>query len=433
MADPLTAEPEEARVDALPPRRSALALLRRRDFRRVYVAVSASELGDALQYIALMWFAFEAGGPLGVLAVRLADSVPALVFGLHGGLVADRWNRRRVLIGADLVRAAVLIPVAAAGLTGALPLWGLVIAAFILTSATSYFDPAYGALLPSLVDRPNVQAANGLVRATAEALSVGGWAVAAGLLAVLPVSAFFALNAATFLVSAAILTTVRPAGRKPADPDAGRLADVAAGFQALRARPFLAAAVVALGLAVTIAAGTWIAGTPSLVSENLDRAAGGFAFVMTGYAIGAITAGVFLARRPVRRKALTSLFAWSFYLPAYLVLGFADSLLVAMAGAFIAALGESTAVVLLHSAAQEEVPDRVLGRVMGVISLVHRGAHATGLLIMAPLFVAVEPGMVFAAAAVALPLVGMSCAAWALATTRGAAAPAHATGRTRRS
>jgi hypothetical protein len=395
--------------------------------------VSASELGDALQYIALMWFAFEAGGPLGVLAVRLADSVPALVFGLHGGLVADRWDRRRVLVTSDLVRAAILVPVAAAGLTGELPLWGLVVAAFILTSATSYFDPAYGALLPTLVDRSNVQAANGLVRATAEALSVGGWAVAAGLLAVLPVSAFFAVNAATFLVSAAILATVRTAGGRPADRDAGRLADVAAGFQALRARPFLAAAVVALGLAVTIAAGTWIAGTPQLVSENLDRAAGGFSLVMTGYAIGAITAGAFLARRPVRRKTLASLLAWSFYLPAFLVIGFADSLAVAMAGAFLAALGESTAFVLLTSAAQEEVPDRVLGRVMGVVSLVHRGAHATGLLLMAPLFVAVEPETVFAAAAVAVPLVGLSCAAWALATTRGAAAPAHATGRTRRS
>jgi hypothetical protein len=156
---------------------------------------------------------------------------------------------------------------------GASP-WGLVVAAFILTSATSYFDPAYGALLPSLVDRSNVQQANGLVHATAEALSVGGWAVAAGLLAFLPVSAFFALNAAAFLVCAVILATVRSAAERRADSDTGGLADIAVGFQALRARPFLAAAVVALGLAVTLAAGTWIAGTPQLVSENLDRAAG---------------------------------------------------------------------------------------------------------------------------------------------------------------
>jgi MFS transporter, DHA3 family, macrolide efflux protein len=433
MADPVTNAPEESRVDAVPPARSAFALLGRRDFRRVYVAVSASELGDALQYIALMWFAFEAGGPLGVLAVRLADSVPALVFGLHGGLVADRWDRRRVLIGADLVRAAVLVPVAIAGLAGELPLWGLVVAAFVLTSATSYFDPAYGALLPALVDRRNVQQANGLVRATAEALSVGGWAVAAGLLAFLPVSVFFAVNAATFLFSAAVLAGVRTGRRTTADAGADGLRDLAAGFEELRARPFLAAAVVALGLAVTIAAGTWIAGTPQLVSENLDRAAGGFALVMTGYALGAIVAGVFLARRPVQRKALGSLVAWSFYLPAYLVLALAGSVEVAMAGAFIAALGESSAVVLLNSAAQEEIPDRVLGRVMGVISLVHRGAHATGLLLVAPLFAVVEPTLVFAGAALVLPFVGIGCAAWALTTARGGAAPAPATGRSPRS
>jgi MFS transporter, DHA3 family, macrolide efflux protein len=432
MADPVTNVPEEARVDAVTPPRSAFALLRRRDFRRVYVAVSASELGDALQYIALMWFAFEAAGPLGVLAVRLADSVPALLFGLHGGLVADRWDRRRVLIGADLVRAAVLIPVAVAGLAGELPLWGLVVAAFLLTSATSYFDPAYGALLPALVERRNVQQANGLVRATAEALSVGGWAVAAGLLAFLPVSVFFAVNAATFLASAAVLAGVRTGGKGEEEAGAGRLQDLAAGFHALRVRPFLAAAVVALGLAVTIAAGTWIAGVPQLVSENLDRAAGGFALVMTGYALGAIAAGALLTRRPVRRKALGSLVAWSFYLPAYLVIGFAGSVEVAMAGAFVAALGESSAVVLLNSAAQEEVPDRVLGRVMGVISLVHRGAHATGLLLVAPLFAVFEPSLVFAGAALALPLVGLGCAAWALATARAAAAPAPATGRSPR-
>ena len=65
------------------------------------------------------------------------------------------------MIGADLVRALVLVPVAIAGLSGHLPLAVLVAAAFVLTTATSYFDPAYGGLLPALVDRRNVQQANG--------------------------------------------------------------------------------------------------------------------------------------------------------------------------------------------------------------------------------------------------------------------------------
>ena len=101
----------------------------------------------------------------------------------------------------------------------------LVVAAFVLTTATSYFEPAYGALLPALVDRRNVQQANGLVRATADALSVGGWALAGLLLTVLPISVFFAMNAASFFLSAALLVGDSGAmerrssgGRAPEDP-----------------------------------------------------------------------------------------------------------------------------------------------------------------------------------------------------------------------
>ena len=95
MADPLTAEPEEALVDATLPTERAVQLLQRRDFRRTYSAIVVSELGDAFQYVALMWFALVAAGPLGILAVRLADSIPALLFGLHGGVVADRRTGER--------------------------------------------------------------------------------------------------------------------------------------------------------------------------------------------------------------------------------------------------------------------------------------------------------------------------------------------------
>ena len=386
------------------PRRGALALLRRRDFRRVYAAVGVSELGDAFQYVGLMWFAYQSGGALGVIAVRLADSVPALAFGLHGGLVADRFDRKRTMIAADLTRAAALVPVAALGLAGSLPLWLLVAAAFVLEAATSYFTPAYGALLPSLVDRENIQAANGLVRATTETLSVGGWALAAALFTVMPVSAFFALNAASFAVSAVVLGTVRSRGRA----HHARPPRIREGFVALRPFPMLAAAVVALGVAVTISSGTWITGVPSLVEKTLHRGGAAFSLMAAGYALGSAGAGIVLARRHVRRKAQASLVAWTLYLPAYAAFALAASLPVAFAGAVAAGLAQGSAWVLVNSAAQEDVPDATLGRVLGLIALTHRGAHATGLLLVSPLFAFVATGTVFAAAAVALPLVGIA-------------------------
>ncbi len=164
-------------------KRGALKLLRRRDFRRLYIAVAVSELGDAFQYIAIMWFALVKGraNPIGVVAVRLADSLPALVFGVHGGIVADKWDRKRTMISADLARGVILVPVAIAGLANALPLWGLVIAAFLIETATSYFTPAYSAILPALVNHRECIAGSQRParRHHRNALSIGGWAAAA--------------------------------------------------------------------------------------------------------------------------------------------------------------------------------------------------------------------------------------------------------------
>jgi MFS transporter, DHA3 family, macrolide efflux protein len=399
----VTALPEED-LDATLPPRGATHLLRRRDFRRTYAAIVVSELGDSFHYIALMWFALVTAGPLGVLAVRLADSLPALVFGLHGGLVADRSDRRRVMVLADVTRGAVLVPVAVAGLAGRLDLWMLVIGAFVLETATSYFEPAYGALLPTLVDRANVQPANGLVRATAEGVRVGGWAAAAGLLVFLPLSAFFLVNAASFFASALFLAGVRARGTAR---DAATAPRIREGFAVLRPRRTLAVAVIALAVGITIGSGTWMVGVPQLVRKTLDLGAGSFSAIAAAYAVGAVTVGLVLSRVRVRRKARASFLLWIPYALAYGLFALAGSLPVAMLAGAVSGAIQAALMILLYSAAQEEIPDALLGRVVGLISLVHRGAHATGLLLMGPLFAIAATRTVFWAAAVSLPLVGL--------------------------
>lgn len=419
MSDPVFDVPREREL-ARTERPSSLALLRRRDFRILFAAVATSELGDALNYIALMWLALDRGGALGVVAVRLADSLPAFFFGLHGGIAADRWSRRRLMVGADLVRCATLVPIAIAGLSGGLPLWGLIAAAFALEAATSYFAPAYGATIPAIVDRENVQGANALVHATANALAIGGWALAAALLTFLPVSTFFAVDAATFFVSALLIGRLHVGGGRAGDEAAPRLRE---GIAALRPRRALSLAVVVFAVAMTITTGSWIAGIPTFVRDTLHRGPGGFSVVMIGFAVGAIVVGAVLARMPVRRKARASMLAWLVYLPAYALIAVTGSLPLLVAAAIGTGAGETVSYVMLNSAAQEEVPDAVLGRVLGVISFVHRGAHATGLLLVAPLFAVAAARPLFAAAGCATAAVGVAGAMIAVRLTRSAAAP----------
>jgi MFS family permease len=411
VSDPALDVPRELEVSPSPAD-GTLALLRRPDFRRLFVAVAASELGDSLHYIALMWFALDVGGPLGVVAVRLADSIPAIVFGLHGGLAADRFSRKRLMVSADVVRAVTLVPIAIAGIAGSLPLWGLIVASFVLEAATSYFAPAYGATIPTLVDRANVQRANALVQASTQALSIGGWAIAAVLLTVLPVSVFFGVNAASFAVSALFISRIRHGQEHDPHAEPPSIRD---GLAALRPRRTLYAAVVALGVAVTITSGTWIGGVPTFVQKTLHRGAGSFSLLMVGYAAGAILSGLVLARVPIRNKARASMIVWLLYLPGYGLLALAHSLWLALAGSFFAATGQSSSVVLVNSAVQEEVPDSLLGRVLGVVSLTHRGAHATGLMLVSPLFAFVAARAVFGASAIAVPLVGLIAVAAARA------------------
>jgi MFS transporter len=268
----------------------------------------------------------------------------------------------------------------------------------------SYFEPACGALLPQLVERGNVQRANGLVNATAQAVSVGGWALAAGLLAFLPVSAFFALNAASFVGSALFLSRVR-VGARNVHEEPPRIRE---GFAALRPRPRLAVAIATLGACVTISSGTWIVGVPQLVRSSPHRGAAAFSLIAMSYAAGAVVVGLLLTRVHVRRKEDASFAAWLAYLPGYGLFALTRSLPVALAGAACDGGGQSSALVLVSSSAQEQVPDRTLGRVMGLVSLVHRGAHAAGLLLVAP--------AVFTGAAIAIP----AAAAAGLAVSRAA-------------
>ena len=150
MADPVTDAPEESRVDALPPSRGAHSRCcggatsgaSTSPSRRASSATrsSTSPSCGSPSRPAARWGFLRCASRT---ACRRSCSGSTAASSPTGG------TARRVLVAADLVRAAVLIPVAIAGLAGELPLWGLVVAAFLLTSATSYFDPAYGALLPA--------------------------------------------------------------------------------------------------------------------------------------------------------------------------------------------------------------------------------------------------------------------------------------------
>ncbi len=407
-------------IPAEKPPKPPTRLLAEPDFRRAYLAGAVSQVGDAFQFVALMWFAVATGGPLGVIAVRIGNSLPALVFGLHGGVAADRWNRRRVLIVADLVRAAVLIPAAVAGVAGVLPLWALVPVGFVLATATSYFMPAFGAFLPSLVGRENVQPANGLISATNNVVSVSGWALAALLLSFVSVGSFFALNAASYVVSALLLWRIR---RWPADsPEEGDPPQLLDGVASLRVRPGLGAAVAMLGLGMTVMTGVWTVGVAELAHSTLGHGASDFALLLAATSAGTIASAALLSRSQVRRKVYSSCLCWSLLLPGYAALALAETLPLALAGTFVVGAATGAAFVLVSTATQESIDEHLLGRAMGVVFLGHVGAKPVGLVLIAPLYFVFDPKLLFLAGGLVVCACSLVAASSVTAATKRALA-----------
>jgi MFS family permease len=407
-----------------PPVSGPREILAKPDFRRVYVAGACGQLGDAFQFVALLWYAVLLGGPLGVMVARIATTLPALLFGLPGGLAADRWDRRRTLIAADLVRGVVLIPVAVAGLTGHLPLWGLITAGFLVSTATAYFTPALNAFVPGIVERRNVQQANGLVTATNNVALLSGWAVAAALLTVVSVGSFFAINAATYFLSAVLIARTRPRPTEaPSEAEPRRLL---AGVTGMRVRPGLRAGVAMHAVGVTVNTGVWTVGVAEVAHSELGSAPG-LSLILTATALGAISVGAVLSKLRPPRKVLLSCAAWSLLLPGYLLLSQAEALPPAIVGTFLVGVGTGAAFVLLTSAAQESVEEGLLGRAMGIIFLGSFGAKPVGLILIAPLYAIFTPSVMFVAGGVTVFVCALAAAALVdLATRRYRAAVAAA-------
>jgi hypothetical protein len=362
---------------------SCLVRLLRGDFANLFAASAVAQLGNALQFVAVLWFSGRAG-PLGIVTVRVADTIPALLFGWHAGVVADRRQRRQTLIVTNLVAGAAALPLAVLGFGGSLPIWALAAGGFTIAAAVCYGNPAFGAILPPLVGRSHVQAANALIGGTKAVVSVAGQAAAAALLIVFSPGAFFAFNAASFFVSAALLS------RLPRDEPPFDEAPVQArpGFRAVHMRPGLATAIATMALGMSVMTGIWTVGLVELARTRYDGPSS-LALLLMASAVGAIAATAVLAHVSPRRKVFSSVRVWLLLPVGYALIAYAPILPAAMLGT--AAVGATTAaaLVLVTSAAQESVPQESLGRVLSLIFLANVGSKPVGLIALGPLFTVV--------------------------------------------
>ena len=193
--------PEEARP----------SLNRDSQFLRLWAAETISHFGSSITGIALPFVAITllGAGPLEVAILNLADFLPFLLIGLLAGALVDRLPRRAVLIGGDLGRAALILTIPAAYLAGLLTLTQLIVVGFSVGVLTVFFDVAYQAYLPSLIGRKDLVEGNSKLEFSRSASGLLGPGLGGLLVEVLRAPVAMIVDAASFLVSALFLATIK--------------------------------------------------------------------------------------------------------------------------------------------------------------------------------------------------------------------------------
>jgi predicted MFS family arabinose efflux permease len=293
------------------------SLWRHHDFLKLWSAQTISAFGARISREGLPWTAIltlQAGpGALGVLAALSRGS--GVIVGLVAGGLVDRSSRRTIMIASDLIRAGLLVAVPILALMHRLTIWWVYAAALLVGAASVLFDIADQAFLPSLVDRSQLVDANGKLAATDSMAEMGGPAIAGGLIQLLGPPIALAVNAATYLVSALFLGSLRKVEtRTETDANAEpptRLGDLVAGFEALN-RDHVVRAVAIVVLVQSLFGGIFSALYMVFAIRGLGLAPAILGLVIAmggiGSLIGAVV-GPWLARRLGlgRATALTSL------------------------------------------------------------------------------------------------------------------------------
>ncbi|MDQ3907400.1 MAG: MFS transporter, partial [Acidobacteriota bacterium] len=203
-------------------------LARNPDFRRLWTGQVVSEIGDWLNNIAVLALAIELAGPdrqgRAIALYAVARHLPLFIFGPVAGVVVDRADRRRVMIAADLARAALALGFLLAQKFSTLPLIYAVGAT--LFSVSAFFNAAKRATLPNLVARADdLLAANSLSASTTAATIAVGSALGGIVATFLGRPTVFVANAATFVVSAGMIRRIRPIADSPIADFGLRVAD----------------------------------------------------------------------------------------------------------------------------------------------------------------------------------------------------------------
>jgi MFS family permease len=346
-------------------------LLRNVRFLRLWIGQGTSFVGDAVSMVALVVLVVQITGSAsavgGALVARLLPTIASPL----AGVLADRVDRRAVLVASDLTRALLVL-----GLVFARDLATIYVLVFLMGLARTVFNPTVRAAFPSVVGGGDLTRANALISGTFSVSETAGPALGGLLVATVGVDAAFVFDSVTYLVSAALLSLTPLARPQSNDEDAGFIQDLKAGFTYL-AGARVPLAIVAGAFLTVLTINTTIPAEVFLATKTFEVGNAGYGLLVGLWGGGMILGSAFVAllggRIPLIPLYLSSILISAL---ALFATGISPTFVLALIALTIAGLANGIDDVTANTILQEQVPDVFLGRVFAVRFLCYGAGEA---------------------------------------------------------
>jgi MFS family permease len=353
-----------------------LAPLRLRDFRLLWSGMCVSLLGDGVFIVAMAWQIYALSNtPTALAVVGIAMTVPTIAFLLVGGVVSDRFDRRRVMLAADVARGLAIAAIAVLSLTGTLELWHMVALVAVFGAATAFFGPAFDAIVPDVLPAALLPQANSLDQFVRPiALRLAGPAIGGLLIDGVGVGWAFALNAATFAVSAAALLAMAPIASTVRAAGGSMVGDIWAGFAYIRRHVWLWGTFASAAVAYLLFMGPAEVLLPFVVKNSLHGSAADLGLVFAAGGVGSVACAAVMGQRGLPRRDITFMYlAWTLATVAIAGYGLASAVWQLMLASLAFNALETAGTIVWATAKQRHVPPELLGRVSSLDWLISIG------------------------------------------------------------
>jgi len=370
----------------------------------MWAGACTSSIGTWMQKLAQSWLVFQLSGSAFMLGLdSFLGEIPIFILALYAGVIADRVDRRRLLVGSQLVQMMCAFTLATLFALGRVEVWHILSLSFLVGTAQAFGAPAYQSLLPSLVPRehlPNAIAMNSIQFNVARLV---GPALGGLTLSTLGAAWCFGLNGLSY--GAVIATLIMISARHLPVPTKETMVESAKqGLRFIRLQPGLVP-LIAVSFCCTFLGIPIVVFLPVFAKDVFGGAEGTYTLLLTVEAAGAITGALLVAARGKRahigRDALMSLIGLGVFMAAFALTPRIELALVFL---FFAGLTLIACFSLLSSLVQLIATDEMRGRVMSIYNIAFRGGMPIGSLVIgqfvaqysAPPVVAVNGAMLLA-------------------------------------